>query len=200
MEAKTTINDLFSGNRITVPDYQRAYSWITTDKNDSGHVNTFLNDLMDYIKSGSPAPYYSGHFLFEQRDAHNFAVIDGQQRLTTISIFLAAAFRVMNENRDLKEEETEMYEDMVKRNSTYRFSTVAYDNMLMRDYVIDQTKHDLYGIKTTSGMRITKAYDYLYLKLVQLLTYLSSFYHKQINDIRLAPTSYLQRRLWMYSE
>ena len=26
MEAKTTINDLFSGNRIMVPDYQRAYS------------------------------------------------------------------------------------------------------------------------------------------------------------------------------
>lgn len=38
----------------------------------------------------------------------------------------------------------------------------------MRDYVIDQTKHDLYGIKTTSGMRITKAYDYLYLQLVRL--------------------------------
>ena len=168
MEAKTTINDLLSGNRIMVPDYQRAYSRNTTEKNDNGHVNTFLSDLLDYIKSGSPAPYYFGHFLFEQRDGHNYTVIDGQQRLTTISIFLAAAFRVMKENRKLKEEETEMYEDMVKRNSTYRFSTVAYDNMLMRDYVIDQTKHDLYGIKTTSGIRITKAYDYLYLQLVRL--------------------------------
>lgn len=168
MEAKTTINDLFSGNRIMVPDYQRAYSWVTTDKNDNGHVNIFINDLLDYIKSGSPAPYYFGHFLFEQRDEHNFAVIDGQQRLTTICIFLSVAFRVIKENRDLKEEEIEMYEDMVKRNSTYRFSTVEYDNMLMRDYVIDQTKHDLYGIKTTSGMRITKAYDYLYSRLVQL--------------------------------
>lgn len=128
MEAKTTINDLFSGNRIMVPDYQRAYSWNTTEKNENGHVNTFLNDLLDYIKSGSSAPYYFGHFLFEQKDGHNFAVIDGQQRLTTISIFLSVAFRVMKENRDLKEEEIEMYEDMVKRNSTYRFSTVAYDN------------------------------------------------------------------------
>ena len=168
MEAKTTINDLFSGNRIAVPDYQRAYSWATTDKNDNGHVNTFLNDLLDYIKSGSPAPYYFGHFLFEQRDAHDFAVIDGQQRLTTISIFLSAAFRLKKENGKWDETEQEMYEDMVKRNSTYRFSTVAYDNMLMRDYVIDQTKHDLYGIKTTSGKRITKAYDYLYSQLNRL--------------------------------
>lgn len=168
MEARTTIKDLLAGNRIIVPDYQRAYSWVTTDKNDNGQVNTFLNDLMDYIKSGSTAPYYFGHFLFEQRDGHNFAVIDGQQRLTTISIFLAAAFRVMKENRDLIEEEAEMYEDMVKRNSTYRFSTVAYDNMLMRDYVIDKTKNDLYGIRTTSGLRIVKAYDYLYLQLMRL--------------------------------
>ena len=168
MEARTTIKDLLAGNRIMVPDYQRAYSWATTDKNDNGHVNTFLNDLLDYIKSGSSAPYYFGHFLFEQIDAHDFAVIDGQQRLTTISIFLAAAFRVIKENRELKEEEIEMYEDMVKRNSTYRFSTVAYDNILMRDYVIDQTKHDLYGIKTTSGMRITKAYDFLYFQLARL--------------------------------
>ena len=168
MEAKTTINDLFSGNRIMVPDYQRAYSWNTTEKNENGHVNTFLNDLLDYIKSGISDPYYFGHFLFEQKDGRNFAVIDGQQRLTTISIFLSVAFRVMKENRDLKEEEIKMYEDMVKRNSTYRFSTVAYDNLLMRDYVIDRTKRDLYGINTTSGMRITKAYEYLYLQLVRL--------------------------------
>lgn len=168
MEARTTIKDLFAGNRIMVPNYQRAYSWVTTDKNDNGHVNTFFNDLLDYIKSGSPAPYYFGHFLFEQKKDHDYAVIDGQQRLTTICIFLSAAFRMMKENGELKEEEQEMYEDMVKRNSTYRFSTVAYDNMLMRDYVIDQTKHDLYGIKTTSGIRITKAYDYLYLQLVRL--------------------------------
>ena len=165
MEARTTIKDLFAGNRIMVPDYQRAYSWVTTDKNENGHVNTFLNDLLDYIKSGSFAPYYFGHFLFEQRKDHDFAVIDGQQRLTTICIFLSAAFRLIKENGDLKEEEQEMYEDMVKRNSTYRFSTVAYDNMLLRDYVIDNTKHDLYGIKTTSGKRITRAYDYLYSKL-----------------------------------
>ena len=167
MEAKTTIKDLLAGNRIIVPDYQRAYSWVTTEKNDSGHVNIFLNDLLDYIKSGSLAPYYFGHFLFEQRKDHDFAVIDGQQRLTTISIFLSAAFRLMKENGDWKEEEQEMYEDMVKRNSTYRFSTVAYDNMLMRDYVIDNIKHDQYGIKTTSGKRITRAYDYLYSQLEQ---------------------------------
>jgi len=168
METKTTIKDMMAGNRIMVPDYQRAYSWNTTEKNDNGHVNTFLNDLLDYTKSGSPAPYYFGHFLFEERKEHDFAVIDGQQRLTTISIFLSAAFRLMKEHRGLSEEEQEMYEDMVKRNSTYRFSTVAYDNILLRDYVIDQTKRDLYGIKTTSGRRITNAYDYLYSQLNQL--------------------------------
>lgn len=167
MEPRTTVKDLLAGNRITVPDYQRAYSWNTTD-NDKGHVNTFLNDILDYIKSGSSAPYYFGHFLFEQRKEHDFAVIDGQQRLTTISIFLSVTFRLMKENGDWSEEDTEMYEDMVKRNSTYRFSTVDYDNWLLRDYVVDKTKQDLYGIKTISGKRITTAYDYFYKQLQKL--------------------------------
>ena len=31
--------------------------------------------------------------------------------------------------------EIEIYEDIIKRNSTYRFETVDYDKQLFRDYV-----------------------------------------------------------------
>ena len=167
MQTKSTTNirDMLAGNKIIVPDYQRAYSWNTTDSNDNGQVNTFLNDLLDYIKSSSETPYYLGHFLFEQQEDHLYAVIDGQQRLTTISIFLSAAFRLLEENRELSESEREMKEDMVKRNSTYRFCTVEYDNNLYKDYVVDKIKYDTNGVKTTSGKRIIRAYDYLYNQL-----------------------------------
>ena len=53
-----------------------------------------------------------------------------------------------------------IYEDMIKRKSSYRFSTVQYDNQLFRDYVIDNVKTDRYGIKTTSGLRIADACDF----------------------------------------
>lgn len=167
MEASTTISGMMRGNRIFVPDYQRAFSWETGKKgNDSKkQVNTFLADLEDYLKSEVETPYYFGHFLYELKDENVFAIIDGQQRLTTIIIFLCALFNRLKKLRDLSEDECDLYEDMIKRRSTYKFSTVHYDNQLFRDYVIDKVKKDHYGIETSSGKRIVVAYDYFVEKL-----------------------------------
>lgn len=63
---------MMAGNRISVPDYQRAYSWETgADR----PVNVFLSDLTDYIESSSPSPYYFGHFLFEKKSGGRYEVV-----------------------------------------------------------------------------------------------------------------------------
>jgi hypothetical protein len=162
MEASTTIKQMIAGNKIFVPNYQRAYSWETeTDKNKSKkQVNVFLSDLEDYNKSSIHTPYYFGHFLFEEKQSNVFGVIDGQQRLTTIIIFLSALFTRLKIIRELKEEEVESFEDIIKRNSTYRFETVDYDNQLFKDYVINQTKKDKNGLDTESAKRIVQAFDF----------------------------------------
>ena len=49
---------------------------------------------------------------------------------------------------------------MIKRNSTYRFSTEDYDNQFFRDYVIDQSRRHKNGLDTESARRIVKAFDY----------------------------------------
>ena len=167
MENSTTIIGMFRGNRISVPDYQRAYSWDTGKKDSESkkQVNTFLNDLQDYLKSEVKTPYYFGHFLYEQIAKNEFAIIDGQQRLTTIIIFVSALLSSIKKERSLTDEETELYEDMIKRNNKYKFSTVQYDNQLLKDYVIDKIKVDHYGIETTSGQRLVEAYDYLLAKV-----------------------------------
>jgi uncharacterized protein with ParB-like and HNH nuclease domain len=66
MKPSTTISQMMAGNKISVPAYQRAYSW-ETDK----HVNVFLTDLEDYNKSQTKTPYYFGHFLFEEKDQNS---------------------------------------------------------------------------------------------------------------------------------
>ena len=155
------------GNLIFVPDYQRAYSW-DTGKKDSDlkkQVNTFLNDLQDYLGSDVVTPYYFGHFLYEKIGDNKYAIIDGQQRLTTIVIFVSALFKSIAHERELTEREEVILEDMIKRKSSYKFSTVQYDNQLFRDYVIDHLKKDHYGIETTSGHRLVAAYDYFQDKL-----------------------------------
>lgn len=162
MEASTVINKMLAGNKIFVPTYQRAYSWDTElDKGKTPkQVNVFLTDLEDYNKSNSLSQYYFGHFLFEEMSDNNYGVIDGQQRLTTIIIFLSALYTKLKAIRTLTENEEVLFENMIKRKSNYIFSTVYYDNQLFKDYVIDQNRKNNTNLETESAKRIVSAFDY----------------------------------------
>lgn len=161
MEASTTIRKMMAGNKIVVPTYQRAYSWDTPVEKSKRNSQTdvFLSDLEEHSRSNANSPYYFGHFLFEER-GHEFNVIDGQQRLTTIVVFLSALFTRLKNIRILTEEEEVCYEEILRRRNTIWFSTVDYDNQLFIDYVIDQTKTDNNGLDTESSRRIVRAYDF----------------------------------------
>ena len=167
MESSTNLSALLTGKSISVPNYQRAYSWETDSTNKSAkQVNTFLTDLQDYVNSHSSTPYYFGHFLFEEKAENEYAIIDGQQRLTTTVIFLSALYKRLKEIRNIdKVEDLEdnlyiPYCNTIKQRSQYRFSTVDYDNQMFRDYVIDQTSNDHSDIDTLSKARIADAFDY----------------------------------------
>ncbi len=167
MDTSTTIKGMMAGNKIVVPDYQRAYSWDTpiedgNTQNKDTQTDVFLSDLEEYKDSGTKSPYHFGHFLFEKisNKDDKFHVIDGQQRLTTIVIFLSALFAQLKTIRDLSEYEEDCCDDMIKRRSTIRFQTVGYDNRLFVDYVIDQTKSDDNGLDTESKRRIASAFKF----------------------------------------
>lgn len=173
MEASTTIRKMMAGNKIVVPSYQRAYSWDSPDgSKQEFQTQVFLSDLEEYIKSGTDNPYYFGHFLFKQKKTEKgrvqeFEVIDGQQRLTTIVIFLSALFNRLEKIRNLAESELFCREDMIKRGEELRFFTVDYDRLLFTDYVIRQTRIDIFGVETESGRRIIRAFDFFREELSQ---------------------------------
>lgn len=159
---ETTIIGMIQGNVIYVMDHHPAYSWNTWKKDSDlkGQVNTFLDDLMDYLKSEVKTPYSFGHFLYEKTEDYKYAIIDGQQRLTTIIMLVSTLFYSIGKERLLTEKEEEIYEYVIKRRGTYRFSTVKYDNKFFRDYVIDNVITDRHGIETASGLRIADACDF----------------------------------------
>jgi hypothetical protein len=68
----------FSTRRIKVPDYQRAYSWETKQ------IDLFIGDL---VSNANRRGYYFGHFIVED-SASYVELVDGQQRLTTVVLFL----------------------------------------------------------------------------------------------------------------
>lgn len=162
MESSTTIRKMFAGNQIYVPSYQRAYSWDTeTDKSKpTKQVNVFLSDLEEHEKSLAQTNYYFGHFLFEERESDSYGVVDGQQRMTTIVIFVAALLKCLKEKREWSETELDIFEDFLKRRSIYRFETVDYDKQLFKDYIVDKVKISKACLNTESSKRIVAAYDF----------------------------------------
>ena len=65
-----------------IPFYQRPYAW-TTDE-----VGELLEDLLFAMKRGSGVPYFLGSIVLVKGDGADSKVIDGQQRLTTLTILL----------------------------------------------------------------------------------------------------------------
>lgn len=92
LQSSLNLQSLLADKQIIVPDYQRAYAWETpSDSSRSSQVDVFLADLERHQLCHSCSPYYLGHFLFERTD-DKLHIIDGQQRLTTITLFLQALF------------------------------------------------------------------------------------------------------------
>ena len=87
--AEHPIKDIFCDKFVfEIPSYQRAYSW-TVDE-----AGALIDDLLEAIEGTDPAdpdPYFLGSIvLAKEEGSANAKVIDGQQRLTTITILLSA--------------------------------------------------------------------------------------------------------------
>lgn len=67
---------------IRVDDYQRTYSW----RNDQ--IDELFDDLKEAASSGEN--HFFGTLIFETRDNTRATIVDGQQRLTTVFILVAA--------------------------------------------------------------------------------------------------------------
>ena len=77
-----TIKALLEGGFYKIPRFQRPYSW------DQENVDDFWSDAV----TSEADDYFIGSFVVYREDAGSdvFMIVDGQQRLTTTTIFLAA--------------------------------------------------------------------------------------------------------------
>lgn len=89
---------------FAIPDYQRPYAW------GNEQALQLLDDLKDTLDRSSDEPYFLGSLVLVKPDEDSPAadVIDGQQRLTTLTILLAVL-------RDLtaSDEDASVLSDMV---------------------------------------------------------------------------------------
>jgi len=74
----TDVESLLDGSFFHIPRFQRPYSW------DDENINEFWNDLI----ANKGDDYFIGSMVVYKKSKQQFGVVDGQQRLTTITILL----------------------------------------------------------------------------------------------------------------
>jgi uncharacterized protein with ParB-like and HNH nuclease domain len=77
------VSNVLKTRRFRVPAYQRSYAW------EREHVDALLGDIADAIKSRE-SEYFLGSIVVTGPEEARYEVVDGQQRLTTISLLIAA--------------------------------------------------------------------------------------------------------------
>ena len=83
-----TFNKLM-GNGLTyrVPRFQRDYSWTEEEWED------LWLDIVGTLQPDGEPVHYMGYLVLQSGDNRNFDVIDGQQRLTTLSLLVLAVLK-----------------------------------------------------------------------------------------------------------
>lgn len=102
-----TLPQIFEDRFFHIPDYQRGYAW-TEDQ-----VTDLLKDL-EHMRDGQgdDARHYTGTLvLIREGDALRYEIIDGQQRLTTLIIFMSCLAR----RSELAEQSVQLISRYVKR-------------------------------------------------------------------------------------
>lgn len=106
-----SVKDIFSKDALLkelnageyfVASYQRGYKWKSFGKNDP--VPLFLTDTYDAFLNNSPE-YYLQYITVKKNteDPSRLEVIDGQQRLTTISLFFYVASEILKDYGNITE-------------------------------------------------------------------------------------------------
>ena len=96
---RKTVEDILSSSKITykVPTYQRSFDWGKEE------LQEFLDDL-DEASENKQKDLFLGNFIFDIRnikELNEIEIVDGQQRLTTISLsFIAFREIAKSKNED----------------------------------------------------------------------------------------------------
>ncbi|WP_288403221.1 DUF262 domain-containing protein [uncultured Acinetobacter sp.] len=79
-----TLSEIFTNNFFQIPDYQRGYAW------DEKQIDELLKDIDHLLLDSSAVRHYTGTLVLSQskNQVNQYNIVDGQQRLTTLVIFL----------------------------------------------------------------------------------------------------------------
>ena len=159
---KKTVFDLFDGSRkqFVIPVYQRAYAW------EKEQWATFLNDLLEQLEGQNN--YFYGNILLEadKNIPQKFEVIDGQQRITTLSIFIRALLNVLKDKEVPEIDFEEREKTYIKYGETPKLRPVEYDDLFYKEIIVNNNEKE--EGKSPSQKRMLEAKKYFEKELNKL--------------------------------
>ena len=93
--AEFPLSKIFSSDfDYVIPSYQRPYAW-TVDE-----TSELFDDLHSFFQSSTEEPYFLGSIVLIKEENEPYSeVVDGQQRLTTLTILMAAIASKFSDER-----------------------------------------------------------------------------------------------------
>ena len=151
------LSKIFSSKfNYNIPSYQRPYSWTIQE------AGILFDDLYDFYKNEDKEEnYFLGSIvLIKQGDYPKSDVIDGQQRLTTLTILLAVIAHSLSDSDDRDEFKNYINEKGIKSQGIKpkpRLKIRERDNNFFKSYVQELKIDELTSLKPDSQDTEAKA-------------------------------------------
>lgn len=81
IENRKNLNQILDYKNLKIPEYQRPYEW------SQKLVKELLSDILFYVYQNNN-DYVAGNIIIHKDNDENLFIVDGQQRLTTISLLI----------------------------------------------------------------------------------------------------------------
>jgi uncharacterized protein with ParB-like and HNH nuclease domain len=128
---------VFSDDYVfTIPNYQRPYAWTTEE------AGELFDDLLFAMENGEKPveelnPYFLGSVVLIKCDKHDAQIVDGQQRLVTMTILLSAIRSLVapQEAGDITKRIYEKGDSILKTSDHYRLTIRPRDNDFFKKYI-----------------------------------------------------------------
>ena len=155
------LTQLFSVGRLTIPDYQRRYAWRVDVE-----LEDFWNDLKNVSKQD---PYFMGVIILSE-DGGRYEVVDGQQRLISLTLLGCAIARIAKQQgqqlvADTINESILLVSDFEVGKKVPRISLRDNEDAQALKAIATQQEVESTPGQDLSANRITSSFNYLYRKL-----------------------------------
>lgn len=152
--SKQTIDTFFAGKNLVVPSYQRDYAW--RERN----IKELFADVEEALDVGG---HYLGTFILSQKaPGEPVYVVDGQQRLTTLTMLLGALIDVVDsESVRLLMHSTYLYHPL----TGYKFQVLGENKVFFEEMLAKNNPKAVSAGQT----RLADAYEHIRLRVHDLV-------------------------------